>query len=585
MSKSAHPGADVEPTANVAAPGDRHREQASRALRVIPLGGLGEVGMNCLALEQDDGLMIVDCGVTFPEDDRGIDVLYPSFEYLESRVNKLCGVFLTHGHEDHIGALPYLLSRFPVPVWGPAHALTMARRRVRERLPEGSVGPLDFREVKPGSEVAVGPFVVEPIRVAHSIVEATALKIETAAGTVLHTGDFNFDPDPADGEPTDEKRLEEIGRAGVDLLLSDSTNVEGRTPASSERQVESALDELVSEARGRVVVGLFSSNVQRLIGLGRIARKTGRRIGLLGRSLKTHVETAVDLGHLAWNSEHCVAPEDLSRCASRELLLLAGGTQAEPGSALDRLSQDTHPALSLDAGDCVILSSRVIPGNDRQVSRMMDGLLRMNVSLWAANTRPDVHTSGHATRKELERMIELTQPRCFIPVHGTFHHLHNHERLAREMGVESTLVIENGQVAVLEAARLSRGGTVPTGRVCVDRAQRELSSELLRERVWLGRGGLLNLNLSLSERGDLLAPIQMQSWGVQTSDEVFSRLEREVEALVKERSRIWKARGRCPRREIERFVSFRLERELGQRPCVGVRLQRLPEGIAPRKLG
>ncbi len=548
-----------------------------KTLRVVPLGGLGEVGMNCLALETDEDLLVIDCGITFPEDNYGVDLLHPDFSYLLERAEKVRGVFLTHGHEDHIGALPFLLSRLNVPVWGPAHALKLALRRVRDRVGDERALKVDFRPVLPRQRYSIGSFQVEPVRVSHSIIEATALFVQTPAGSVLHSGDFKFDPCPPDGEPTDEERLLELGAAGVDLLLSDSTNVDNRSPAGSESGVADTLEELICGARERVVVGLFSSNVQRLISLGQIAKKAGRRIALLGRSLRTHVDTAHDLGHLAWNLEHRLSSEELATCPRNNTLVLAGGTQAEAGSALSRLAEAAHPVLQLDPGDRVILSSRVIPGNDRRVSRMLSDLLRLNVDLHSHLTDRDVHTSGHANWLELRHMIELVRPRCFIPVHGARHHLHNHARLAQECGVPQVLVIENGQVAGLREGSLERQGRVHSGRIFIDLGSEPLSGEVLRQRAVLGQRGIAELHVVLDNDGRLRTSPLLSTWGVATLDEDGAKLEltRETEKLLQSQSKIWLRRGRDMADELEKFLGWRFERLIGRRPHISVRISRV----------
>lgn len=533
--------------------------------------------MNCLALETDEDLLVIDCGITFPEDNYGVDLLHPDFSYLIERAEKVRGVFLTHGHEDHIGALPFLLSRLNVPVWGPAHALKLALRRVRDRVGDERALKVDFRAVVPRERYTIGSFQVEPVRVSHSIIEATALFVQTPAGSVLHSGDFKFDPCPPDGEPTDEERLLELGAAGVDLLLSDSTNIDNKSPAGSESGVADTLEELISEARERVVVGLFSSNVQRLISLGQIAKKTGRRIALLGRSLRTHVETAHDLGHLTWNLEHRLNSEELATCPRNNMLVLAGGTQAEAGSALSRLADASHPVLQLDAGDRVILSSRVIPGNDRRVSRMLSELLRLNVDLHTHLTDRDVHTSGHANWLELRHMFELVKPRCFIPVHGARHHLHNHAQLAQECGVRDVLVIENGQVAGLRDGRLERQGRVHSGRIFIDLGNEPLSGEVLRQRAVLGQRGIAELHVVLDNDGRLRTLPLLSTWGVATLDEDGAKLElaRETEKLLQTQSKIWLRRGRDMADELEKFLGWRFERLIGRRPHISVRISRV----------
>jgi ribonuclease J len=533
--------------------------------------------MNCLAIETDESILIIDCGITFPEDDHGVELLHPDFGYLLERSHKVTGVFLTHGHEDHIGALPYLLPQLNVPVWGPPHALKLALRRVRDRPGPSSTLKVDFRPALAGERYEVGPFAVEPIRVSHSIIEATALYIESSAGSVLHTGDFKFDPAPPDGEPTDEARLRSVGDRGVDVLLSDSTNIDNLGTAGSERDVAGALADVIGAARQRVVVGMFSSNVQRLISLGQIAKQTGRRIGLLGRSLRTHVEAAHDLGHLAWQSEQRLNTEELASCRPSDLLVLAGGTQAEAGSALTRIAQASHPALALSSGDSVILSSRVIPGNDRRVSRMISELLRLDVELHSHSTRRELHTSGHANRGELEHMLELVRPRCFIPVHGTRHHLHNHAELARRAGVEQCLVIENGEVAGLEQGRLEICERVRSGRITIDRGMGPLSVEVLKQRIALGRTGVAQLCVVLDRDGALCSPALLSTWGVAAFDApgAHEGLAREAEQLLQKQSKIWKRRGRDAVEELEKFVAWRMERLIGKRPHVTVQIHQL----------
>lgn len=538
--------------------------------RVVPLGGLGEIGMNCLALEQDDGILILDCGVTFPDDDRGVDLLHPDFSYLLENRERIAGVFITHGHEDHIGALPYLLSELEVPVWAPAHALALIRRRLRERAKHCGAIDHDLRTAVPRQKYSVGPFEVEPIRVSHSIIEATALSVRTAAGVFLHTGDFKFDPQPADGEPTDEERLEQLGDEGITLLLSDSTNAENFSQVQSEAEVADALEELIAGCQQRVVVGLFSSNVQRLINLGEIAKRHGRRIGLLGRSLRAHVETACHLGHLCWGSEHRVLPDQLSRCPPSELLLLAGGTQAEAGSGLARLARGSHYSLKLSEGDRVILSSRIIPGNARKVSGLMSDFLRLGVQLHSAQAQRNIHASGHATRDELSHMLQLTRPECFIPVHGTRHHLQSHCELASDNGVDKRLVLENGETAWVQNSQLSRGEKVKTGRIYIDRGRLPLQPDVLRERADLGRNGLAQLVVMLNAEGEPIAPARLLTFGLPGFEQPEQRTElaRETETWLRRNQETWRGKRLHHRQQLERFLGYRLEKILGRRPQV-----------------
>lgn len=481
-------------------------------VRVLPLGGLGEVGMNCLALEQRDDVLVIDCGVTFPADDLGVDVVHPRFDWLLERRDRVRGVIITHGHEDHIGALPYLLRGVRAPVFAPAHALELVRRRLREH--DFDVPTLALHRVATRAPYAVGSFTVEHVRVTHSIADATAVAVHTDAGTVLHTGDFKLDPSPPDGELTDEARLRELGDEGVRLLLSDSTGSDAPGIAGSERGVGDVLDALVGRATQRVVIGLFASNVQRLQLLGDIARRHRRRVCLLGRSMHTHVEVARALGRLAWPSDLLVAPEQAREVPRERLLVLASGTQAEPPAALARLASVSHPLLRLDRGDMVILSSRIIPGNDRPVLEMMGGLLRLGVELVTRFDERGVHVSGHAHRDEQARMIELTRPRAFLPVHGTVHHLSRHADLARALGVNEVLVAENGDVVELDAAAAPRKvGRAPVGRVATQSA-RALPEEVLRDRARIGRAGMAVVAVVLDAVGALRARPQLVSRGV-----------------------------------------------------------------------
>jgi ribonuclease J len=368
-------------------------EIPEKTLRLVPLGGLGEIGMNCLALEQDGEIVVIDCGVTFPSQDLGIDVYHPRFDYLEARKDQVRAVVITHGHEDHVGALPYLLERLDVPVFAPPHALALARLRLREHGWKDE--ELRLHPITPRNPFEAGPFIFEPIRVTHSIADALALAIDTAAGLVIHTGDFKLDPGPQDGELTDEARFTELGERGVRLLLSDSTNVDSPGHTQSEEEVALALGELIAAAPNRVFVGMFASNVQRLLALGRIAERTGRRICLLGRSVVNHTQIAREVARLPWKSDLVVPPELAATMPRDRLIVLASGTQAERNAAMRRLASGTHPVLRLDEGDTVIFSSRVIPGNDRAVSELVDDLLRLGVHLVCA--RPTAASTRAAT--------------------------------------------------------------------------------------------------------------------------------------------------------------------------------------------
>jgi ribonuclease J len=542
-------------------------------LRIVPLGGLGEIGRNCLALEQPDGILIIDVGTSFPHDDVGIDVHHPDFSWLVERVERIAGVFLTHGHEDHIGGLPYLLDRLDVPVFGPPHALGMARRRLAEHA--FAAGDLDFREVRAGSLTRVGPFEVEPIRVSHSITEASALCIRTAEGWVVHSGDFNFDPDPPDGEPSDVARLEAVGDRGVELLLSDSTNIDTAERQGSEKGVAAALERIIAGADQRVVVALFASNIQRLISLGDVAARHDTRVCLLGRSLTGQREVATAIRRLRWPSGLLVDPERAREVPRDRLLVLAGGTQAEPMSALSRLAAGTHPHLELAEGDRVVFSSRIIPGNERAVLGLRNDLLRRGLILHTSSTDPDVHTSGHGGRSEQRRMLELVRPRAFVPVHGTLSHLRRHAELAREVGVGDVMVVENGSVLRYSAgAGLARDGTVVHGKVAVAHGGEVLSEETWKRRVELGRVGVVCVSVVVDAALEAVEAPRIVSRGVPVvdgSDPELRAIARDVvAALTRARGR----RGVDVEDEIRRAVRRRVQSASGTRPVIEVLLHR-----------
>jgi ribonuclease J len=541
-------------------------ELSPGTVRLVPLGGLGLIGMNCLAIEQSDGILVVDCGIGFPEDSLGIDVLHPDFSWLVERADLVRGVFLTHGHEDHVGALPYLLNELDVPIFGPAHALAVARRRLSEH--EFSADDLDLRVASVGRSHDVGSFRVEPVRVTHSIVEASALRIVTEAGTILHTGDFNIDPDPPDGEPTDEARLASIGDDGVALMLSDSTNSDVPQRFGSERSVAEAVEGLVAAATRAVVVAMFASNIQRLITFGALAERLGRKILVLGRSLESQVAIATELGRLHWPSDLMVDQDRAHSLPRDRLLVLAGGTQAEPNSAMRRLSLGQHPAFRLERGDTVILSSRVIPGNERQVFEMQNDLLRHGVLLKNRISDPGIHTSGHAGRSEQRRMLELVRPRCFLPVHGTLQHLRSHAALAEEFGVGDVKVVEDGVPVVCDGDLLSTESRVQHGRIAVAQGGEPLTEAVLKERAELARSGVVVVALTLDRNREGVAPPRVVARGVPAVTQASLRiLEREVARSLEV---FREGRGLTLEEFVRRSVRRKVEEISGTRAVVEV---------------
>lgn len=466
--------------------------------------------MNCLVLEVERRLLVIDCGVTFPDHEPGIDIIHPDFDHLLNRPDDVEAVVLTHGHEDHIGALPYLLRDLDVPVYGPPYALGL----VDERLREAKLGTTPrLIETRPRQPLSLGPFEVTPFRVTHSMPDCVGLLIRAGGTAIVHSGDFKIDDDPLDGQHFDEDLLTQAGREGVRLLLSDSTNAEVSGRAGGERGVAAAIEARMAHAAGRVVVCMFASNVQRLGAVLQIARTHGRRVVFLGRALHTHARVADGLHVLPYDRELILSDREAQLWPRHQLLVVATGSQGEARAALRRLAHATHPALALEPGDEVILSSRVIPGRERQVSGTIDALERRGVRVWTRRDDDALHVSGHACRDEQRKMIELTKPRGFLPVHGAFVHLSRHAALARELGVPETLAVENGAVVEVDALGMRVASQIQVGRVHIQHGG-EISHEVLRARSQMAENGVVLVVVSFDARGRLLQTPQVIARGV-----------------------------------------------------------------------
>ncbi len=494
-------------------------------LHFIPLGGLNEVGMNCAAVTCGDTCIAIDCGVTFT-DEHGADLVHPDFGWLRDR--KLDAIVVTHGHEDHIGALPYLLRERRAPIYAPPYAAAL----IEDRLSEHRLRDVDLRISKVGSRERIGCITVERFGVHHSIADATGLILDTPVGTLVHTGDFKIESHPCEGQRFDRERLQELSARGVRLLWSDSTgaDVEGR--ARLESDAEQALARRVAESSHRVVVATFSSNAFRLRAALRIARARGRKVCLLGLSVQKHAEAATKLGLIPPIESLLVAPEEVDTLPRHEVMIIAGGTQGEPASALTRLARDEHNSVHLEAGDTVIFSSRVIPGNEVAVFDVINRFERRGIEVITRQTHPEVHASGHGSREEQRAMIRLVQPRAFVPVHGTHHHRKRHLELAEEEGIEEHALIENGSVLEVTRDAIRVVGTVPVGRVYVDGTE-PLSAAVMEERRAMAADGLVSLLLQVRD-GRLRQFPKVVSRGV-FEPEQRARLERRIAEHVRNR--------------------------------------------------
>ncbi len=550
-------------------------------LRVAPLGGLGEIGMNCMAIEvSTEGgsgaeagrgpMMLVDCGVSFPDREQGVDVIHPDFSYLEENRDRIVGLVITHGHEDHIGAIPYLLARLRVPIHAPPYALGLIRERLEEH-PALVADPPELHPTRPRARFVLGDaFEIEPVRVTHSIADATALIVRTDAGTLVHTGDFKIDPTVDDDQPFDVEALTDAGRQGVDWLLSDSTNVDVQGRSRGEREVAETLERIIRGRRGRVLVTLFASNVHRLRALARIARATDRKIAFVGRSVGTHARVAQATGYLTLPPDLVVPLDHVALLPPENVLLICTGSQAEPRAALSRIALDDHPKVRLEPGDAVLLSSRAIPGNERAVMRMVSDLHRRGCEVFMHATDAAIHASGHAARDEQRQMIEWVSPRAFLPVHGTRHHLERHAQLARAAGVSDTLVIENGERAELSEHGSRKIGTFRTGAIAAAFG-RDIAESVLRDRAALGIYGAVAAVAVVDGRGRCVGRPKLASRGV--LDEVarwdlLAEAEQEVAASLD--AHPWTSPPTDDElREVLRLAVRRtLGRELGPKPIV-----------------
>jgi ribonuclease J len=487
----------------------------SPRLRYLPLGGLGEVGINMWALEWEKKILVVDAGLMFPQEDMlGIDLVLPDISYLIERKKDVLGIFLSHGHEDHIGGLPYTLKKLNVPVYGTRLTLGLVKPKLKEhRILRES----DLREVRVGDKVQLGPFKVETVAVCHSIPDAVGLAIETPVGRVIYTSDFKLDEDPPDGHPTDMARFRRLGDEGVVLLLSDSTNAERGGRSGSERDLHAPFERIFGEAPGRIVVANFASNIHRVQHLVRMAVQFERRVAVVGRSLETNFKTARELGFLKVPEGLTIRLEEAEGIPPSKLLLLTAGSQGEPMSALARFAAQRHPFVNVLAGDWVVISARPIPGNERMVHQTVNNLYRHGARVFYSEVG-NVHVTGHAQRDELREMLDAVRPRNFIPVHGEYRQLTQHAEIAREAGVaeDRIVVVEDGEAVELDSKSIKKGEKVASGLVYVDGlGVGDVEKVVLRDRRHLAEDGILVVTLILDrDTGSVRAGPDLISRGV-----------------------------------------------------------------------
>ena len=463
-------------------------------MQIIPLGGLGEFGMNSMAIRYGDDIIVVDAGMMFPDAELlGVDIVTPDFSYLEQNAEHVRGLVLTHGHEDHIGGVAFLLAQLNVPVYGTAFTLALVERRLEEHE---MLDEARLHTIKPGQVLPLGPFSIEFVHVTHSIVQCVLLAITTPLGVIIHTGDFKVDPTPTDNELFDLHTLAAYGQRGVLLLMSDSTNVDRPGYTESERAVGPRLEDLFVRSPRRLVITCFSSSIHRLQQILDLAQEYGRKVAFLGRSMLATTEIAHDLGLLTIPNGILLRPQDVMQTAPAKTAVVVSGTQGEPMSAMSRVAVDNHKSLSIEPGDTVALSARIIPGNEKAIYRMINHMARRGADVVYGSMNPPIHVSGHGSAEELRLVLNLVRPKYFLPIHGEYRQLAKHAQLAHHLshwGLEGTFILESGETLEIDEQGARRGETVTVGRVCIDSGTLDevVEDMVIRDRRHLSEDGFV----------------------------------------------------------------------------------------------
>ncbi len=502
-------------------------------VKIIPLGGLGEIGLNMMVFEYENAIMIVDAGIMFPEDYMlGIDIVVPDTTYLKDKMSMIKGIVLTHGHEDHIGALPYVLRDIDAPIYGTPFTLALVQHKLRAHNISTS---MPLIEVGPRQRHTIGPFQVEFIRVSHSVVDGVGLAIETPVGIIIHSGDFKINQVPVEGELTDINRFAAYGDRGVLALMSDSTNVEREGYTLSEKEIGNKLHDIFEDCRGRIIVALFSSNIGRIQQIVKAARLEGRKIVFCGRSMHATVAIAKSLKILNIPEDMEITTGQIKETPDREIIIITTGSQGEPMSVLHRVAMGTHKQIKIKKDDTVILSSKFIPGNERAITHTINRLYKNGAEVIYEKVS-DIHVSGHAFQEELKLMINLTKPKYFIPIHGEFRHLIRHTHLAREVGIpkERLLLAENGQVVIFDDTGGYLEGSVPAGRILIDgKGIGNVERSVLKERRYLSEEGLIIATLVLdSKTGKVIHGPTVESHGFVVESHKSNILESAKEIIM-----------------------------------------------------
>jgi ribonuclease J len=498
-------------------------------LSVIPLGGVEEIGLNMTILEYNEDILVVDAGLMFPEEDTlGVDFIIPDFSYLINNKGKVKAVILTHGHEDHTGALPFLLKEIDAPVYGTPLTLGL----VREKLHEHNLDAVELIPVMPRDAIRVGNFSVEFVRVTHSIVDGVGLGITTPVGLVVHTGDFKLDPTPVDGQLMDFLKFSEYGERGTLLLLSDSTNAEKGGFTFSEKEVRRAFENIFSKTQGRIIIATFASNIHRIQQAIDVAVKYGRKVILSGKSIVSNAQIALNLGYLQIPQSTWLKLEDLKNLQDHEVVILTTGSQGEPMSVLSRIATDDHKIIKIKEGDTVILSAKMIPGNERSIGKIINHLFRRGANVIYEKVS-EVHVSGHASKEELKLMLNIVKPKYFMPVHGEYRHLVYHSMLAKKTDIpgENIFILRNGDILEIDDNGARRNGSVNSGRIFIDgKGMGDVEEMVLRDRLRLAHDGIVIILLAIEKlTGSIITGPDIISRGF-----IFEDASQEVINNVKE---------------------------------------------------